>query len=148
MSDINHVGQMFRFLLPADVEELVVSYLSANGFAQVGVEMTAATPLPFILVTNIVDPDDMVTARAHVQIDAFQPTMTAASATMRQVHSLMKNLVSVPVLMSTPGPFGTNYVSIDEIEVVEGPHWVDYGSKEIKRYCARYVICRRCNQTT
>ena len=138
-------GPVGKFLLPADCEELVCSYLSANGFANVGVEMTAATPLPFVLVTVIDDPEDMVTARAAVQIDAFQPTMTLASTTMRQVHLLMKNLVGAPVLMSTPGPFGTNYVSIDCIEVIEGPHWEDYGSKEIRRYCARYHIGRRCN---
>jgi hypothetical protein len=140
-------GPAGKFLLPADCEELVISYLS-NSFSNVGTEMTAGTPLPFILVTLIDDPEDMVTAHASVQIDAFQPTMTLASTTMRQVHLLMKNLVGVPVLMSTSGPLGTNYVSVDCIEVHEGPHWEDYGSKEIKRYCARYCIGRRCNLTS
>jgi hypothetical protein len=130
---------VFKFLLPADIEEMCVSYLS-NTFSNVAIEMKTNAALPFILVTCIDDPEDMVTATAAIQVDAFHTSMTLASATARQSHQQMKNLVGVPVLMSN-----ATYANIDCIEVIEGPHWVDYGSKEIWRYVARYHIDRRCN---
>lgn len=133
---------MQSFLAASDCEELVVSYLS-DTFSNVSVEMATNAPLPFILVTCLDDPEDMVTAEATMSVHTFNTDMTTASSVARQMHIQMKNLLSKPVHMSDG-----SYASIDHIEVIEGPHWVDYGSKEIWRYVARYCIGRRCNLTS
>jgi hypothetical protein len=133
-----------RILLPPDIEELTISYLvHTGGFFPVSTEMFENDPLPFIVVNCIHGPDDMVTEYALVSIHTFHNDRTLASTLSRQVHNSMKNLYSVPVLMNNG-----SYANIDYLEVHEKPHFEDYGSKEIRRYCARYCIATRCNLTS
>jgi hypothetical protein len=139
---------MFTFLLPPDIEELTISYLvNIGGFSYVSSEIfdTSAgpPPLPFIVVNCIDGGDDMVSEYALLSIHTFHNNRTSASTLSRQIHNKMKNMISIPILMSN-----SSYASIDNIEVREKPHWEDYGSKEIRRYCARYSIATRCNLTS
>ena len=139
------------FLLSADVQELLVSYLSTQLInVPISTKMPPNPTYPFVLINRISGGDDMVTDMGTVSIHSFQtgPTPeaaeTAANTLSRQVHLAMKQLVpSVAVLMSN----GT-YASIDSMHVVESPRWEDYGDKQIQRYVARYHVDVRCNLTT
>ena len=131
-------------LMPPDVEELTISYLVNNsGFSNVTTEMFENAPLPCIVVNCLDGPDDFVSEYALVSVHTFHNNRTLASTLARQVHQKMKNMYSVPVLMSN-----NTYANIDYLEIREKPHWEDYGSKEIRRYCARYCIATRCNLTS
>lgn len=134
---------MTQLLLPPDVEELLISYLSPLG--DVSVEMmNPVQTFPFYLINRISGGDDYVTDCAAVSIHAFHTSRTLASAAARAMHLKMKQLTpQVPVLMSD-----STYASVDYVGVIETPNWVDYGDKEIERYVGRYRIEVRCNLTT
>lgn len=134
---------MFEFLLPPDVEELVISYLADQGFDNVSTEMFQDSPLPFIVVNCLTAPDDYVVEYALVSVHTFHKERTPASTLSLQVHKAMKNLIGVPVRMSDG-----SYAHIDFLEVRERPHWENYDSKEVRRYCARYCIASRCSITS
>jgi hypothetical protein len=124
-----------------DVEELLIEFLSGQGFNNVSIEMTANPPLPFVLINHLTGGDDEVTDSAVVSIHVFDATRTAASTDARALHRAMKGLTAqTPILMSDG-----SYASIDYLEVVESPHWEDYGDKTIHRYCGRYRVDLRIN---
>lgn len=134
---------MTQFLLPPDVEELLCSYLSELG--DVSVEMTNPIPqFPFYLINRIDGGDDNVTDYPVVSIHAFNTTRTLASTSARAMHKMMKQLTPlVPVLMSD-----STYASVDKVDVIETPRWIDYGDEEIHRYVGRYCVAVRCNLAT
>jgi hypothetical protein len=119
-----------------------VSYL-AQEYPNVAIEVPDNwTIMPFILVTKIDGPDDMVTEFDCIQLDIFHSTRTLAARYSRVVHAHMKRWTAkVPVLMSDE-----TYHSIDGLYVTESPHYEDFASKEVRRYVARYHIDLRCNQ--
>jgi hypothetical protein len=131
-----------NFYPAPDAEELVVAYLGTT-YNNVSVDLPPNwTVFPFILVTKIDGPDDMVTEYPCVQLDCFHTDRTSASTFAYQVHNVMKRWTAqVPVLLSD----GV-YHNIDGLYVTESPHYEDYASKEVRRYCMRYHIDLRCNQ--
>lgn len=133
---------MINTILPPDVEEMVVSYLSPLG--NVSTEMLPVPPYPFYVVHKLTGPEDMVTEYDVVSVHAFSTTRTAASDAARASHKKMKQLNAQVSILMHDG----SYSSIDKIDVLESPCWEDYGDKAIHRYCARYRIELRVNQTT
>lgn len=134
-------------LIAADVEELLVQYLVAKGLGpatNVSTVMPTTPPLPFYLVNRLDGGDDMVTDYATVSIHAFNSTRTGASDAARTMNQIMKGLTAqVPVQMSDG-----SFVSIDYLDVIETPAWRFYEDTQIWRYCGRYHIDLRVNQTT
>jgi hypothetical protein len=131
-------------VLAPDVEELVVSYLKASGLVNVSAEMPPTPPLPFYLINRLDGGDDWVTEYPCVSIHCFDSTRTLASDAGRAMHKIMKNLTAkIPILMSDG-----SYVNVDYVYVVESPTWRPYEDKTIWRYCGRYHIDLRLNQTT
>lgn len=99
--------------------------------------------MPFYLINRISGGDNMITEYPVVQIDCFDTTRTGASDAARAMHGLMKQLdarVTITV--------GGTKASIDSIEVVEAPHWEDYGDDNLQRYCGRYRLDLRLKTTT
>jgi hypothetical protein len=137
-------------MIAADVEELVVTYLSQT-LSNVGVEMPPTPPSPFYLVTRIAGGDDMITDCAVVSVHSFASgntpgeARTAASTAARQAHLLM-NAFTFTAKQSFSLSSGTAF--IDRIETVETPAWRDYKNPQLERYCARYRIDLRMNQTS
>lgn len=131
-------------MIAADVEELVIAYLGQT-FVNVGVDMPPIPPLPFYLVTRIAGVDDWITDCATVQIDAFAATRTGASDAARAMHKLMNPWVLTAKLAFT---LSTGTAFIDRIATVETPVWRDYENPNLQRYCGRYRIDLRMNQTS
>ena len=132
-------------MIAADIEELVVQYLSQT-FPNVGVEMPNSPPLPFYLVNGITAPSDWVTECDTVSIHAFAATRTAASDAGRALHKVMNPWVFTPKLgftMSTG-----ERASIDRILILEKPTWRNYENPNLQRYCGRYRIELRMNQSS
>jgi hypothetical protein len=137
-------------MIAADVEELVVTYLSQT-LSNVGVQMPATPPSPFYLVQRIAGGDDMITDHAVVSVHSFASgtdavsAHTAASTAARQAHLLMNPFALTPKLSFTLSS-GTAFV--DHVCTLETPAWRDYENPQLERYCARYRICLRMNQTS
>lgn len=131
----------FEFHLAPDVEELLTTYLAEQGFPNVTTEWFKGVPIPFIIVNCLDSPDDYVEEYALVSVQSFHRERTPASTLSLQVHREIKNMIGKPVLMSD----GT-HAHVDSIAVRERPHWEDYDSKEVRRYCARYLISTRCTK--
>lgn len=106
--------------------------------------MPPRPPLPFILINRLTGGDDWVTDYPCVSIHCFNASRTLASDTARVMHKQMKDLdPRLPIQMSDG-----SYVSVDYVFVDEAPHWEFYEDNEIWRYCGRYHIDLRLNQTT
>jgi hypothetical protein len=131
-------------MIAADVEELVVAYLSQT-FANVGVDMPPTPPLPFYLVNGITAPSDWVTEYDTVSIHAFAATRTAASSAGRALHNVMNPWVFTPKLGFD---LSTGRASIDSLRIVEKPTWRNYENPNLQRYCGRYRIELRMNQSS
>lgn len=132
-------------MIAADVEELVVNYLSQS-FTNVGVEMPPApVPLPFYLVTGISSPSDWITEHDIVSVHAFAATRTAASDAARAMHALMN-----PWVLTSKLGFSltAGRAFVDRVCIVEKPAYHDYEDPNLKRYCGRYRIDLRLNQTS
>jgi hypothetical protein len=131
--------------IAADVEELVVAYLVGAGLpsTNVGVEMLNTTTYPFYLVQRVAGGDDMITDHATVSVHTFHTSRNASSLAARNAHRLMRQWTAKnAVTVST----GTAF--IDWILTLESPTWRNYEDKTLQRYCARYLIDLRLNQTT
>ena len=134
-------------MLAPDLEDLVISYLTASGLApaaQIGFTMPPRPTYPFYLVHELGGGDDMVTEYPVVSIHCFAATRTVAAENARTLHKKMKDWTPLLAVQVSDG----SYVSIDHLEVVERPHWEDYADDAIQRYCGRYHIDLRINQTT
>lgn len=137
-------------MIAADAEELVVTYLSQT-LSNVGVSMPANPPSPFYLVQRIAGGDDMITDHAIISLHSFasgtdaMSAHTAASNAARQAHLLM-NAFTLTAKQSFSLSSGT--ASIDRICTLETPAWRDYENPQLERYCARYRIELRMNQTS
>jgi hypothetical protein len=131
-------------MIAADAEEFVVAYLSQY-FTNVGVEMPSAPPLPFYLVTRLASPSDMVTDHALISVHAFAATRTAASTAARAMHNYM-NPWALTAKASLTLSSGAS--SIDRICILETPTWHDYMDPNLQRYCGRYRIDLRMNQSS
>jgi hypothetical protein len=131
-------------MIAADAEELVVKYLS-QVFPNVGVDMPANPPLPYYVVTRLPSPSDWVTDYALVSIHAVAATRTAASSAARALHNRMNPYVFTPKL-SFALSSGTAF--IDRLEIIETPAWHDYENPNLQRYCGRYRISLRMNQSS
>jgi hypothetical protein len=131
-------------MIAADVEELVVTYLS-QFFSNVSVDMPSRPPLPFYLVTRLAGADDMITDCATVSVHAFAADMTAASDAARALHLKMN-----PWALTAKQGFDLNSgrAFIDRICTVETPAWRNYEDPNLKRYCGRYRIELRMNQSS
>lgn len=132
---------MFEFLLAPDVEELLISYLTESGFQNVSTEWFKGIPIPFIIVNCLDSPDDYVEEYALVSVQTFHRDRTLASTLSLQVHRAIKNMIGKPVLMDDG-----SYAHVDSLGVRERPHWENYDSKEVRRYCARYRVETRCTK--
>ena len=135
-------------MLAPDVEEMLVSYLTANGLANVSTVMpplpVTTMPLPFYLINKLDGHDDAVTEYPCVSIHCFNSTRTGASTAGRALHKLMKNLTAqVPIHMSDG-----SYASVDYVFVTEAPSWQHYEDASIWRFVGRYHIDLRVNKTT
>lgn len=131
-------------MIAADVEELVVAYLSQT-FANVGIEMPVNPPLPFYLVNGLTAPSDWVTEYDDVSIHAFAATRTAASDAGRALHNVMNPWVFTPKLSFT---LSTGTTGIDRLCILEKPCWRNYQNPNLSRYCGRYRIELRMNQSS
>jgi hypothetical protein len=131
-------------MIAADVEELVVTYL-AQTFPNVGTDMPTAAPLPFYLVNGITAPSDWVTEYDTVSVHAFAATRTAASDAGRALHRVMNPWVFTPKLGFD---LSSGRASIDLFCIVEKPVWRDYQNPNLQRYCGRYRIELRMNQSS
>lgn len=134
-------------MLAPDLEDLVISYLTSTGLApaaQIQFEMPPRPTYPFFLVNDLSGGDDDVTEYPVVSIHCFASTRPAAATAGRELHTKMKALTPLLAIQISDG----SYVSIDHLEVVERPHWEDYADDAISRYCGRYHIDLRVNQTT
>lgn len=135
-------------MIAADAEELVVTYLGQS-FPNVGVDMPPDTtgsplPLPFYLVTRLGGAESWITDCALMQIDAFAASRTAASTAARAMHNLMNPWTLTPKLGFS---LSTGRAFVDLVEVLEAPAWRDYENPNLFRYCGRYRIELRMNQT-
>jgi hypothetical protein len=132
---------MTQFSPAPNVERLTVAFL-AQTFDNVAVDMDqpGTIPLPFILVTKLDGPDDMVTEYPCVQLDCFDSTRSLAEAFAYEVHTVMKQWTAMVPVITSQGTF-----NIDGLYVTESPHYEDYASKEVRRYVMRYHIDLRCN---
>lgn len=131
-------------MIAADVEELVVAYLEQT-FPNVGVDMPTAPPLPFYLVNGITAPSDWVTEYDTVSVHAFAATRTAASDAGRALHRVMNPWTFTPKLGFD---LSSGRTSIDLFCIVEKPVWRDYQNPNLQRYCGRYRIELRMNQSS
>lgn len=133
-------------MIAADVEELVVAYLSQT-FPNVGVDMPndVQNYLPFYLVNCITAPSDWVTEHDTVSVHAFAATRTAASTAARAMHKVMNPWVFTPKLSFT---LSTGTTGIDRFCILEKPCWRDYENPNLQRYCGRYRIDLRMNQSS
>lgn len=132
-------------MIAADAEELVVQYLSQS-FANVGVEMPTSPPLPFYLVTRLPSPGDWITDCAILSIHCFASTRTAASDAARAMHKVMNPWVLTPKLAFTMSTGDTAF--IDRLQILETPSWHSYENPNLQRYCGRYRIELRMNQSS
>lgn len=132
-------------MIAADIEELVVAYL-AQTFTNVGVDMPPTPPLPFYVVTGLTAPSDWITECDTVQIEAFAATRTAASDAGRALHNVMNPWVFTSKLGFTLS--NGNRAFIDRLQIMEKPCWRDYENPNLHRYCGRYRIDLRMNQTS
>jgi hypothetical protein len=131
-------------MIAADAEELVVTYL-AQSFANVGVDMPPTPPLPFYLVTRLPSPSDWITDHALISVHAFAANRTAASSAARAMHNVMNPWVFTAKQGFT---LSTGRAFIDRICIVETPAWHNYEDPNLQRYCGRYRIELRMNQTS
>ncbi|WP_133259201.1 hypothetical protein [Mycobacterium colombiense] len=131
-------------MIAADAEELVVAYL-AQSFANVGLDMPNTPPLPFYLVNRLPSPSDWITDHALISVHAFAATRTAAAEAARQLDAVMNPWVLTPKLSFnlSNGP-----ASIDRMCVLERPAWHNYENPNLQRYCGRYRIELRMNQSS
>lgn len=131
-------------MIAADVEELVVKYLSQS-FPNVGVDMPASPPLPFYLVTGLPGAAGWITECDVVSVHAFAATRTAASDAARQMALLMNPWVFTSKLGFTMSTGARAF--IDCFEILEKPSWHPYEDPNLERYCGRYRIALRMNQS-
>jgi hypothetical protein len=131
-------------VIAADVEELVVNYL-AQSFPNVGIDMPATPPLPFYLVNNLTAPSDWVTECNTVSIHVFAANRTDASIAARAMHNLMNPWVLNPKVTFT---LSTGSANVDRVQIVEKPCYRPYENPNLQRYCGRYRIDLRLNQTS
>jgi hypothetical protein len=131
-------------MIAADIEELVVYYLSQN-FPNVGVDMPTTPPLPFYLVTGFPAGSSWITECSVVQIEAYAATRTAAKNAGRAMHNVMN-----PWVLTSKLGFSltTGRAFIDSLEILERPTWRSYENPNLERYVARYRIELRNNQTS
>lgn len=132
-------------MIAADAEELVVAYLNQS-FTNVGVDMPPTNPpLPFYLVNRIPSGSDWITDCAIISVHAFAATRTAASDAGRALNRVMNPWVFTPKLSFT---LSTGPASIDRFQILEVPAWHDYEDPNLQRYCGRYRIELRMNQSS
>lgn len=131
-------------MIAADVEELVINYLSQT-LPNVGVDMPVTPPLPFYLVNCLAAPSDWVTEHNTVSVHCFAANRTAASTAARVLHSLMNPWVLTSKLKFT---LSTGAAFVDRVCILEKPCWRAYENPDLQRYCGRYRIDLRLNQTS
>lgn len=132
-------------MIAADCEELVIKYLSQT-FSNVGLDMPTAPPLPYYLVNMLPKSNaSWVTESNLVSVHVFAATRTAAAVAARALHAVMNPWVFTPKLSFT---LSTGPASIDSFCIVEKPAWHEYDNPNLQRYCGRYCIDLRMNQTS
>jgi len=131
-------------MIAADVEELVVKYLG-QFFPNVGIDMPPNPPMPFYLVTALASPTDWITQVSTVSVHAFASTHTAAAVAARAMHAKMNPYVFTPKLSFS---LTSGVAGIDRFEVAEVPAWHTYEDPNLFRYCGRYRISLRVNQSS
>lgn len=117
-------------------EQVVVTYLKDQcGLLGVSVEtpQDLLSVLPFALVTRVGGPTDYITDMGTIDVDVFNTTRTTALDTMTLVHNRMLALRGTAV----------SGCVIDDVDVLMGPRWIDYGDEHVKRYIATYTISSR-----
>ena len=133
-------------MIGADCEELVVAYLSST-FPNIGLDMPTTPPLPYVLVNMLPTSNaSWVTESNLVSVHVFAATRTAAAVAARTLHSVMNPWVFTPKLSFTLS--NGKSAGIDCFTIVEKPAWHDYDNPNLQRYCGRYRIDLRMNQTT
>lgn len=133
-------------MIGADLEELLVLYLSRT-FTNVGIEMPTSPPLPFVLINQLPRSNaSWVTEENLVSVHVFAANRTAAATAARSLHAVMNPWVFTPKLNFTLSNGSTT--GIDRFCIVEKPTWKDYDDPNLQRYCGRYTIDLRMNQTS
>ena len=135
-------------MIGGDIEELLVKYLSQS-FTNVGLDMPTTPPLPFYLVNLLPSPSksgSWVTECNLVTIHVFHNSRTNAAIAARALALVMNPWVFTPKLSFTL----SNGVStgIDCFEILEKPAYHAYENPNLFRYCGRYRIEMRMNQTS
>lgn len=131
-------------MIAADVEELVVAYL-AQSFANVGLDLPPEPPTPFYLVNALSGPGGWIDEKPVVSVHVFARTRTAAAEAARALALVMNPWTLNPMV---PIAVSTGTVGIDRLQVQERPSWQPYEDPNLQRYCARYKITLRVNQTS
>lgn len=133
-------------MIAADCEELVVKYLSET-FANVGLDMPTKPPLPYYMVNLLpTSSASWVTEKNLVSVHVFAATRTAAAVAARALHLVMNPWAFTSKLSFTLSNGLTT--GIDYFKIVEKPTWKDYDDPNLQRYCGRYAIDLRMNQTS
>ena len=133
-------------LVAADIEELVVLYLSQT-FPNVGLDMPTTPPLPFYLVNLIpTGQNSWVTETNWVEVYAFSDTRTHAAEAARELALVMNPWAFTPKLSFTLSNGVTT--GIDRFCILKKPAWHNYDDPNLQMYCGRYTIDLRVNQTS
>jgi len=132
-------------MIAADIEELVVLYLSQT-FSNVGLDMPTSPPVPFYLVNNLNGDADWVTEHNLVEVCVFADTRTNAAVAARALALVMNPWTFTPKLSFTLASGVTT--GIDYFRILKKPKWHEYENPNLQMYCGRYCIDLRMNQTS
>lgn len=133
-------------LVAADVEELVVLYLSQS-FPNVGLDMPTTPPVPFYLVNLLpTGQDSWVTEVNLVEVCVFSDTRTHAADAARALALVMNPWAFTPKLSFTLS--NGIKTGIDRFRILKKPGWHEYENPNLQMYCGRYCIDLRINQTS
>lgn len=122
----------YDYGLPADVEDVVVAWLSGIGTASV--ERPAGDVLPFYMVTRVAGDDDKVWDYPVVDVDSFAADRNAAFVASRVAHRRILSLLPDDEITLYDGGKAT----VDWVRTDQAPIYADWGLDTIQRYVARY----------
>jgi hypothetical protein len=131
----------------ADVEAVVIGYLSSLGVGRVTARLPAdlAAALPVVLVERIPGgTDDGITDTAHVDVATFvarepsNPNRAGAVDLAERVRAALLALRHRDV----------GGVLVDTVETLTPPAWVDYADDHVTRFVATYELTLRAPLTT
>jgi hypothetical protein len=122
-----------------NVHKLLVAYLTPD-LTNVGIKMFPEdgpdkTGQPFYLLRRVTGADNWVTDYPVVSLHTFHTDIESCEDAALAAHDLMHNLTAKETIT-----FGGVDHSVDLVETIEFPKWVDYANDNLERYVGRYRI--------